>query len=36
MSIVKLFVYQTVKCEVINVEFCTGDPPLSNSAIIVK
>ena len=33
---VKLFVYRTVKCEVINVEFLTRDLPLNNSAILVK
>ena len=32
----KLFVYKTVKCEVINVEFLSKDFPLNNSAIIVK
>ena len=36
MSIVKLFVYKTVKCEVINVEFLSRDLPLNNSAIMVK
>ena len=36
MSMVKLFVYKTVKCEVINVEFLTRDLPLNNSAILVK
>ena len=30
------FVYQTVKCEVINVEFYSRDLPLSHSAIMVK
>ena len=35
-SIVKLFVYKTVKCEVTNVEFFTRDLPLNNSAIMVK
>ena len=32
----KLFVYKTVKCEVINVEFLSRDLPLNNSGIIVK
>ena len=32
----KLYVYKTVKCEVINVEFLSKDLPLNNSAIIVK
>ena len=32
---VKLFVYKTVKCEVINVEFLSKDLTLNNSAIIV-
>ena len=32
----KLFVYKTVKCEVINVEFLRSDLPLKNSAIMVK
>ena len=36
MSIVKLFAYKTVKCEVANVEFLTRDLPLKNSAIMVK
>ena len=36
MSIVNLFVYKTVKCEVINVEFLSRDLPLNNSAIMVK
>ena len=36
MSIVKLFVYKTVKCEVINVEFLSRGLPLNNSAIMVK
>ena len=36
MSTVKLFVYKTVKCEVINVEFLSRDLPLNNSAIMVK
>ena len=36
MSIVKLFAYKTVKCEVVNVEFLTRDLPLKNSAIMVK
>ena len=30
----KLFVYKTVKCEVINVEFLCRDLPLNNSAIM--
>ena len=33
---VKLFVYKTVKCEVINVEFFSRDLTLNNSVIIVK
>ena len=33
-SIMKLFVYKTVKCEVINVEFLGRDLPLNNSAIM--
>ena len=32
----KLFVYETVKCEVINVKFLSRDLPLNNSAIMVK
>ena len=36
MSIVKLFVYETVKCEVINVEFLSIDLPPNNFAIMVK
>ena len=32
----QLFVYKTVKCEVINVEFLSRDLPLNNSAIMVK
>ena len=32
----KLFVYKTVKCEVINVKFPNRDLSLSNSAIMVK
>ena len=32
---VKLFVYKTVKCEVINVEFFSRDLTLNNSVIIV-
>ena len=32
---VKLFVYKTVKCEVINVEFFNIDLTLNNSVIIV-
>ena len=35
-SIVKLFGYKTVKCEVINVEFLSSDLSLNNSAIMVK
>ena len=35
-SIVKLFVYKTAKCEVINVEFLSRDLLPNNSAIIVK
>ena len=33
---VKLFVYKTVKCEVINLEFLGRDLPLNNSAIMFK
>ena len=33
-SIMKLFVYKTVKCEVINVEFLRRDLSLNNSAIM--
>ena len=36
MSIVKLFVYKTVKYEVINVKFLSRDLPLNNFAIMVK
>ena len=36
MSIVKLFVYKTVKCEIIDVEFFSRDLPLNNYAIMVK
>ena len=36
MSIVKSFVYKTVKCEVINVEYLSRDLSLTNSAIMVK
>ena len=36
MFIVKFFVYKTVKCEVINIEFLTRDFPLNNSAIMVE
>ena len=36
MSIVKLFVYKIVKCEIINVEFLSRDLPLNNIAIMVK
>ena len=32
----KLFVYKTVKCEVINVEFLSRDLPLNNSVIMVR
>ena len=32
----KLFVYRTVKCEVINVELLSSDFPLNNSAIMVN
>ena len=32
----KLFVYRTVKCEVINVELLSSDLPLNNSAIMVN
>ena len=32
----KLLVYKTVKCEVINVEFLSRDLPLNNSAIMIK
>ena len=32
----KLFIYETVKCEVINVEFLSRDISLKNSAIMVK
>ena len=32
----KLFVYKTVKWEVIDAEFLRKDLPLNNSAIIVK
>ena len=35
-SIVKLLVYKTVKCEVINVKFLSRGIPLNNSAIMVK
>ena len=35
MSIVKLFVYKTVKCEVINVKFLGRDLPLNKSAIML-
>ena len=35
-SIVKLLVYKTVKCEVINVEFLSRDHSLNNFAIMVK
>ena len=33
---VKLFVYKTVECKVINVTFLSRDLPLNNSAIMVK
>ena len=36
MSIVRLFVYETVKCEVINDKFLSRDLPLYNSTIMVK
>ena len=36
MSIVKLFVYKIVKCEIINVEFLSRDLLLNNIAIMVK
>ena len=32
----KLIVYKTVKCEVINSEFLSRDLPLNNSATMVK
>ena len=32
----KLFVYKTVKCEVINVEFLSRDLSLNDSAITVE
>ena len=32
----KLFVYKTVKCEVINVEFHSKNLALNNTAIVVK
>ena len=35
-SIVKLLVYKTVKCEVINVEFISDDLSLNSSAVMVK
>ena len=35
-SIVKLFVYKTVKCKVFNVAFLSRDLPMNNSAIMVK
>ena len=34
-SIVKLYVYKTVKREVINVEFLSKDLPLNKSAVMV-
>ena len=36
MSVDKLFVYKTVKYEVLNVKFIRRDLPLNNSAIMVK
>ena len=35
-SIVKLFVYKTVKCEFINIEFLSRGLPLNNAAIMAK
>ena len=35
-SIVKLFVYKTVKCEFINIELLSRGLPLNNAAIMVK
>ena len=35
-SIVKLFVYEAVKCEGINVDYLRKDLPVNNSAIMVK
>ena len=35
-SILKLFVYKTVKCEVINVAFLSRDLPLNTSEIMAK
>ena len=32
----KLFVYKTVKCKVINVKFLSRDLPLNNYAVMVK
>ena len=32
----KLFVYKTVKCEVVNVEFLSRDLPLNNFVIMVR
>ena len=32
----KLYLYKTVKCEVINVKFLSKDLLLNNSAIMVK
>ena len=32
----KLFVYKTVECEVIDVEFLSRDLPVNNSIIMVK
>ena len=36
MSIVKLFVYKTVKCEVINIEFISRNLPLNTCANMAK
>ena len=33
---VKLYVYKTVECEIITVEFLSRDLPLNNSAIMVR
>ena len=33
---VTLFVYKTVKCEIINVEFLSRETPLNNFAIMVQ
>ena len=32
----EVYVYKTVRCQVINVEFLNRDLPLNNSAIMVK